>query len=102
MLRFCAVSMCVGGCRRRDRPSERVGALSGFTAPPQAVDTIMLSFCDDCERHGGDPKFAPPQLQARRGAHREACEVCGAFSAPLTLPARLLRAGWPDRMGRWR
>lgn len=85
----------------------------------QAVDTIMLSFCDDCDRHGGNPKFAPPQLQARKpgtragtslcdacgGAGRLACAVtCSAFS--VSTCAFLCRCSlglcsWPqDAMGK--
>lgn len=38
-----------------------------FSVYELAVDTIMLSFCDDCDRHGGNPRFAPPQLQEAIG-----------------------------------
>lgn len=24
-----------------------------------AIDTIMLSFCEDCESHNGNPQYAP-------------------------------------------
>ena len=27
-----------------------------------AIDTVMLSFCEDCEAHGGEPRKAPPIL----------------------------------------
>ena len=30
----------------------------------QAVDTIMLCFCDDCQRHGA-PLYAPKELQEK-------------------------------------
>jgi len=33
-----------------------------FAVYEMAVDTILLSFCEDCELHGGEPQFAPPIL----------------------------------------
>lgn len=27
-----------------------------------AIDTIMLSFCEDCESHNGNPQYAPVLL----------------------------------------
>lgn len=32
-----------------------------------AIDTILLSFCEDAEAHGGHPQFAPPLLLAAIG-----------------------------------
>lgn len=32
-----------------------------------AVDTILLSFCEDCGANGGDPKYAPPLLEKALG-----------------------------------
>ena len=29
-----------------------------------AIDTIMLSYCIDCDQNGGVPKMAPPMMQA--------------------------------------
>jgi choline transporter-like protein 2/4/5 len=36
-----------------------------------AVDTIILAFCEDCEVHGGNPKFAPPLLMETMGCPTE-------------------------------
>ena len=60
-----------------------------------AIDTVMLSFCEDCEAHGGEPRKAPPLLlhalhtaaaaEEDRAAHRwgqppmpprHACRFC--------------------------
>lgn len=27
-----------------------------------AIDTVLLSFCEDAESHSGHPRFAPPLL----------------------------------------
>lgn len=35
-----------------------------FAVYEMAVDTILLSFCEDCEMNGGNPKYAPPLLAA--------------------------------------
>ena len=63
-----------------------------FDVYDMAVDTIMLSFCDDCDRHGGEPKFAPELLQARalrfvhhgsRAAAAQAADSSSAWLPPL-------------------
>jgi solute carrier family 44 (choline transporter-like protein), member 2/4/5 len=33
-----------------------------FAVYEMAIDTIMLSFCEDCEAHNDRPQFAPPLL----------------------------------------
>lgn len=33
-----------------------------FSVYDMAIDTIMLAFCEDCEKHDGNPKWAPPLL----------------------------------------
>lgn len=33
-----------------------------FSVYDMAIDTVMLSFCEDCEQHDGTPHFAPPLL----------------------------------------
>lgn len=33
-----------------------------FSVYEMAIDTILLSFCEDCESNNGHPKFAPPLL----------------------------------------
>lgn len=40
------------------------------------VDTILLSFCKDCETHHGHPRYAPPLLldaigEADSNRHRQ-------------------------------
>ncbi|MEW5314521.1 MAG: hypothetical protein WDW38_006013 [Sanguina aurantia] len=35
-----------------------------FAVYEMAIDTILLSFCEDCEMNGGNPKYAPPLLAA--------------------------------------
>jgi hypothetical protein len=32
-----------------------------------AIDTLLLSFCEDCERHDGRPAAAPPLLMHALG-----------------------------------
>ncbi len=32
-----------------------------------AIDTTLLSFCEDCEEHGGHPRYAPPLLMETLG-----------------------------------
>ena len=34
-------------------------ALAGMQVYEMAIDTIMLSFCEDCESHNGNPQYAP-------------------------------------------
>lgn len=33
-----------------------------FQVYEMAIDTILLSFCEDCETNSGNPRFAPPLL----------------------------------------
>lgn len=33
-----------------------------FSVYDMAIDTVMLSFCEDCEAHDGTPQYAPPLL----------------------------------------
>lgn len=40
-----------------------------FAVYEMAIDTILLSFCEDCETNGGEPKCAPPLLMEAVGAH---------------------------------
>jgi len=42
-----------------------------FHVYEMAVDTVLLSFCEDCERNDGDPKFAPPLLLSAIGKSRD-------------------------------
>lgn len=32
-----------------------------------SIDTILLAFCEDCEIHGGSPKWAPLLLMEAMG-----------------------------------
>lgn len=34
-----------------------------------AIDTIILSFCEDCESHNGNPQYAPLLLLGVIGKH---------------------------------
>jgi choline transporter-like protein 2/4/5 len=36
-----------------------------------AVDTILLSFCEDCSQNDDHPKYAPPLLAAAIGESKE-------------------------------
>jgi hypothetical protein len=38
-----------------------------FSVYEMAIDTILLSFCEDAEAHGGHPRFAPPLLMEAIG-----------------------------------
>ena len=42
-----------------------------------AVDTILLAFCEDCELHGGEPKWAPPLLMEAVGMDAREEEATG-------------------------
>lgn len=39
-----------------------------------AIDTILLSFCEDSESHGGNPQYAPPLLLEAIGKSKLAKE----------------------------
>jgi hypothetical protein len=63
-----------------------------------AIDTVMLSFCEDCEAHGGEPRSAPPLLlhalhtaaaaEEERAAHRRA--PCPALAGLVLKPYPVL------------
>lgn len=42
-----------------------------FQVYEMAVDTVLLSFCEDCEQNNDEPKFAPPLLSAAIGQSRD-------------------------------
>ncbi|GAX82666.1 hypothetical protein CEUSTIGMA_g10092.t1 [Chlamydomonas eustigma] len=42
-----------------------------FSTYEMAIDTIMLAFCEDCELHDGNPKWAPPLLMEAMGLDGE-------------------------------
>ncbi|GAX82667.1 hypothetical protein CEUSTIGMA_g10093.t1 [Chlamydomonas eustigma] len=35
-----------------------------------AIDTTLLAFCEDCDRNGGNPKWAPPLLMEAMGVEK--------------------------------
>uniref|UniRef100_A0A7S0RW54 Choline transporter-like protein n=1 Tax=Chlamydomonas leiostraca TaxID=1034604 RepID=A0A7S0RW54_9CHLO len=39
-----------------------------FSVYEMAIDTVLLSFCEDCESNNGEPRFAPPLLMEAVGA----------------------------------
>ncbi len=82
-----------------------------------AIDTVMLSFCEDCEAHGGEPRSAPPLLlhalhtaaaaEEERAAHRPGPPPCAGGAVildfPLSCPASAAFArdiGWRPAAGR--
>ncbi|KAK3259075.1 hypothetical protein CYMTET_31912, partial [Cymbomonas tetramitiformis] len=38
-----------------------------FQVYEMAIDTILLSFCEDCEQHDGNPQYAPELLMKAIG-----------------------------------
>jgi choline transporter-like protein 2/4/5 len=38
-----------------------------FSVYEMAIDTIFLAFCEDCDKHDGNPKWAPPILMEAMG-----------------------------------
>ncbi len=46
-----------------------------FAVYDMAIDTIMLSFCEDCESNNGNPRFAPPLLMEVMGGSGEGSAV---------------------------
>eukprot|EP00879_Flechtneria_rotunda_P031872 GHRR01034925.1.p1 GENE.GHRR01034925.1~~GHRR01034925.1.p1 ORF type:complete len:121 (+),score=29.84 GHRR01034925.1:167-529(+) len=39
-----------------------------FSVYEMAIDTVLLSFCEDCESNSGQPQYAPPLLLEAIGA----------------------------------
>ncbi|KAG2493603.1 hypothetical protein HYH03_008120 [Edaphochlamys debaryana] len=42
-----------------------------FAVYEMAIDTIILAFCEDCDKNGGTPKYAPPLLMEVMGGDKE-------------------------------
>ena len=40
------------------------------------VDTILLSFCEDCQQNDGDAKMAPPLLKDALESSKGSCLLC--------------------------
>ena len=55
-----------------------------------AVNTVLLSFCEDCEEHDGHAQFAPPLLLHALGQaqehHDRAVAKANDGSVPLDSP----------------
>ena len=55
-----------------------------------AVNTVLLSFCEDCEEHDGNAQFAPPLLLHALGQaqelHDKAVAKANDGSVPLDSP----------------
>lgn len=55
-----------------------------------AVNTVLLSFCEDCEEHDGNAQFAPPLLLHALGQAQEHQDMAVAKandgSVPLDSP----------------
>jgi choline transporter-like protein 2/4/5 len=49
-----------------------------FSVYEMAIDTILLSFCDDCESNNGHPRWAPALL----------LEAIGEKAVPVEVPDR--------------
>lgn len=45
------------------------------------VDTLLLCFCDDCERHDGHPQYAPRLLLAAVGHSHPSRGIAAASSS---------------------
>jgi hypothetical protein len=45
-----------------------------FGVVEMAVDTVLLSFCEDCEENGGVPRYAPPLLMDALTRHAKALD----------------------------
>lgn len=43
-----------------------------FSVYEMAIDTVLLSFCEDCERNNGHPRCAPPLLLEAVGEAKQA------------------------------
>ena len=54
-----------------------------------AIDTVMLSFCEDCEANGGEPRKAPPLLLHALNMAAAAEEERAASGCAHTLKGRL-------------
>ena len=42
-----------------------------FEVFEMTIDTVLLSFCEDCESHGGNPIYAPPLLMTAIGQSKK-------------------------------
>lgn len=51
-----------------------------FAVYEMAIDTVLLSFCDDCERNSGHPRCAPQLLLEAIGESKAA-----AAAAPVAV-----------------
>jgi len=59
------------------------------------IGTVLLSFCQDCEQHGGRPRYAPPMLAAAVGAAKAAESPANPGSLQMT--ARPIVSSQPVR-----
>lgn len=57
-----------------------------FSVYEMAIDTVLLSFCEDCESNNGHPRCAPPLLLEAIGGLKPA--VAAAPAAAPAAPAQ--------------
>lgn len=64
-----------------------------------AVNTVLLSFCEDCEEHDGNAQFAPPLLLHALGQAQEHHDkaVAKANDGPVPLDSPTVRTQFISR-----
>lgn len=58
-----------------------------FSVYEMAIDTVLLSFCEDCESNNGHPRCAPPLLLEAIGELKPAAGAGGAAPVAVGYPA---------------
>ena len=83
--------MCIPGTPREGLPKQCFHSQdSVLQVYEYAVNTVLLSFCEDCEEHDGNAQFAPPLLLHALGQaqehHDKAVAKANDGSVPLDSP----------------
>jgi hypothetical protein len=80
--------VCINGSFVQSAAAVKSGVLSAQVYE-MAIDTIMLSFCEDAESHGGHARHAPPLLLAAVGESRASEGPGGAMTKRATHVQRV-------------
>lgn len=57
-----------------------------FAVYEMAIDTVLLSFCEDCERNSGHPRCAPQLLLEAIGESKAAASAPAAVVVGHPVP----------------
>ena len=54
-----------------------------FSVVEMCIETVIIAFCDDCDKNGGVPKYSPQALMDAMGVHKQMAEDLAKRGHPV-------------------